>query len=64
MTDKHKLLRYSQSQRRLVLEKKKEKQESVSVAMNKTLVDKLKEKAEQEGRTFSQQVRYILNKHA
>jgi hypothetical protein len=42
----------------------KEKQQPVSVAMNATLIEKLKKKAEKEGRTFSQQVRYTLNQHA
>jgi predicted DNA binding CopG/RHH family protein len=44
--------------------KDKEKQKSISVAMNDSLVEKLKKKAKQEGRSFSQQIRYTLNKHA
>ena len=45
-------------------QEKKELQKPVSIALNQSLIDKIKKKAEEEGRTFSQQIRFTLNKHA
>ena len=43
---------------------KKELQKPVSIALNQSLIDKIKKKADDDGRSFSQQIRYTLNKHA